>query len=50
MIVSRRHAAPAVANGASVKELTCAVPTATLTANVTGGTGPSTYAWSTVRA
>jgi uncharacterized repeat protein (TIGR01451 family) len=47
IVITQDIAAPAVAIGASVTELTCAVPTATLTANVTGGTGPFTYAWST---
>ena len=47
IVITQDIAAPTVVVEASVEELTCAVPTATLTANVTGGTGPFTYAWST---
>ncbi len=41
IVITQDIAAPAVEIGASAEELTCAVPTATLTANVTGVPAPS---------
>ncbi len=47
IVITQNISAPSVTVGATATELTCDVTTSTLAAQVTGGTAPYAYSWST---